>query len=217
MKDYIPRRDIELAAWSVNFVSQIESHAGEWDISAEEVNGLKTSFNDFASLLAQSDSPAKNSIITAKKNAAARKLIAGIRALAGFKLKNPAVTPAQRVSLGLRARDATVSVSPAPSTRPEFKIVVRDVRRLKFSFRDMGAAGHARPYGMSGALIAYAVLEAPPASVDALTGSVMATRTPYTLEFTEQERGKKLYAALCWQNKKGEKGPWSNIASAIIP
>ena len=217
MRDFIPRKNAELVAWSVNFVAQIEANAEQWDISAEEVNGLKASVNDFALLFAQSDSPAKSPIIRAQKNAAAKTLIAAIRALAGFKLKNPAITPSQRVALGLRAYAVGASVIPAPSTRPEFDIIVRDVRRLAVSFRAMGASGYARPYGASGAVIAYAVLDAPPVALGELTSSVLATRTPYMLEFSEEERGKRFYVALCWQNRKGEKGPWSNIASAIIP
>jgi hypothetical protein len=46
---------------------------------------------------------------------------------------------------------------------------------------------------------------------------VLATRTPHILEFTEEERGKTVYVAICWQNEKGEKGPWSEIESAIVP
>jgi hypothetical protein len=28
-------------------------------------------------------------------------------------------------------------------------------------------------------------------------------RTPHILEFTEEERGKTVYVAICWQNEKG--------------
>ncbi|MDR0695132.1 MAG: hypothetical protein LBF81_07535, partial [Prevotellaceae bacterium] len=65
--------------------------------------------------------------------------------------------------------------------------------------------------------IIYDVLDAPPAGVSALARNVLATRTPYILEFTDEERGKTVYVAICWQNEKGEKGPWSEIESAIIP
>ena len=66
-------------------------------------------------------------------------------------------------------------------------------------------------------MIAYAVLDAPPADQDALTRTALATRTPHVLEFTEEERGKTVYVAICWQNEKGQRGPWSEIESAIVP
>jgi hypothetical protein len=37
------------------------------------------------------------------------------------------------------------------------------------------------------------------------------------MEFEEDERGKTLYIALCWQNEKGQRGPWSNVQTTIIP
>jgi hypothetical protein len=43
------------------------------------------------------------------------------------------------------------------------------------------------------------------------------TRSPYTITFEEEERGKSVYIALRWQNKKGKKGPFTVIQSAIIP
>jgi hypothetical protein len=81
----------------------------------------------------------------------------------------------------------------------------------------MGSDSKAKPYGVNGAVIIYAVLDAPPADHSALTSSVLATRTPHILEFTEEERGKTVYVAICWQNEKGQKGPWSEIESAIVP
>ncbi|MDR1493008.1 MAG: hypothetical protein LBT05_09845 [Planctomycetaceae bacterium] len=63
----------------------------------------------------------------------------------------------------------------------------------------------------------FAVLDEPPKSVHELTRSVLATRTPHVFEFTDEERGKTVYFAICWQNEKGERGPFSEIASAIIP
>jgi hypothetical protein len=45
----------------------------------------------------------------------------------------------------------------------------------------------------------------------------LRTRTPHVLEFTEPQRGQTVYLALRWQNEKGEKGPWSEIQSTVIP
>ncbi|MDR3329013.1 MAG: hypothetical protein LBS63_02745, partial [Prevotellaceae bacterium] len=39
-----------------------------------------------------------------------------------------------------------------------------------------------------------------------LPNSALDTASPYTLDFTEAQRGKWVYACLAWQNPKGEKG-----------
>ncbi|MDR0753951.1 MAG: hypothetical protein LBF04_01010 [Prevotellaceae bacterium] len=217
MKDYIPYRDSELAAWSANFTAQISANAAAWEIPRDDVSELQTLTDAFATLHAQADSPAKNSIIVTEKNAARKALEAKIRSLVGFRLKNPVITDAERIAMGLHVRDTTPTPVPVPTSRPEIDLDVLDVRRLKVVFHDMGSKSKAKPYGVNGAVIVYAVLNAPPADVGALTRSVLATRTPHTLEFTEEERGKTVYVAICWQNEKGERGPWSEIESAIVP
>ena len=215
--DYIPKKDAELVPWSANFTAGVAANAGAWGIPPDEVSALQTADATFAALHAQADSPARTSIIVAEKNAARHTLETKIRELAGFRLRNPIITDAQRIALGLHVRDTTYTTVPVPKTRPELDVDVVDFRRLKVSFRDMGSSSKAKPYGVNGAVIVYAVLDTPPADPGALTRSVLATRTPYTLEFTEEERGKTVYVAICWQNEKGERGPWSEIESAIVP
>ncbi|MDR3351340.1 MAG: hypothetical protein LBN98_06865 [Prevotellaceae bacterium] len=217
MPDYIPQKDAELAAWSANFTAQVITNAPAWGISEDEVAELQNASNAFAALHAQADSPAKTAVIVAEKNAVRKTLVAKIRAIAGFRLKNPVLTGAQRTALGLHVRDTAPTTIPPPVTRPEPDIDVVDVRRLKVRFHDMGSESRAKPYGVSGAVIACAVLDAPPASPAALTRTALATRTPHVLEFTEEERGKRVYVAVCWQNGKGQRGPWSEIKSAIVP
>ncbi|MDR2469627.1 MAG: hypothetical protein LBD27_04005, partial [Tannerella sp.] len=188
-----------------------------WGIPTNEVIVLQTSNTTFATLHAQADSPARTAILVAEKNTARKALIKLIREMVGFRLKNPVITDAQRIALGLHVHDTTHSNIPVPVTRPELDIDVVDFRRLKVLFHDMGSSNKAKPYGVNGAVIAYAVLDAPPASPYALTSTVLATRTPHTFEFAEEERGKTVYIAICWQNEKGQRGPWSEIESAIVP
>jgi hypothetical protein len=215
--DYIPKKDSELVPWSANFTAEVAANAPTWGIPPNEVADLQAANDSFATLQVQADSPAKNAIIVAQKNAARSVLEEKIRGLAGFRLKNPIITDAQRIALGLHVRDTTYTTVTVPTTRPELDIDVVDFRRLKAAFHDQGSKSKAKPYGINGAVIVYAVLDTPPADVTALTRSVLATRTPYILEFTEEERGKTVYVAICWQNEKGQKGPWSEIESAIVP
>ena len=217
MKDYLPHKDSELVAWSANFTAGVAANASLWGITADEVAELQAADASFAALYAQVNSPARNAVVVTEKNTARGVLTAKIRGLAGFRLKNPVITDAQRIALGLHVRDTTWSSTVVPVSRPELDIDVVDFRRLKVSFRDMGSLRKAKPHGVNGAVIAYAVLEAPPADVGALTRSALATRTPHILEFSEPERGKTVYVALCWQNRKGENGPWSEIESAFVP
>jgi hypothetical protein len=216
-KDYIPQSDSKLVDWSANFCTKVSAKASIWGIPSEEVTVVQNASTLFASLHAQADSPSKTSVIVATKNAARKELVEKIRAMVNFRLKNPVITDAERIELGLHVHDTKPSTIKPPHTRPELDIDVVDFRRLAVNFRDMGSKGKARPYGVNGALIKQAVLNTPPADHNALTRTVLATRTPHILEFTEEERGKTVYVVICWQNEKGELGPWSEIESAIVP
>jgi hypothetical protein len=65
--------------------------------------------------------------------------------------------------------------------------------------------------------VIWGILDEPPADHSNLTSHTMASKTPHSLEFTEEDRGKRVYVALCWQNERGLTGAWSDIQSAIIP
>jgi hypothetical protein len=215
--DYLPRKDSELFMWTTNFTTVVAANASAWGIPSNEVSNLQNANNAFGLLLTKADSPEKTPYIIAQKNTARETLENIIRELVGFRLRNPIITDAQRVLLGLHVHDTTRTPVPVPTTHPEFNIEVFDVRRLKVAFHDMGSKSKAKPYGANGAVIVYAVLDTPPADVSFLAHSTLATRTPHTLEFTEEERGKKVYVAICWQNEKGQRGPWSAIQNTVIP
>jgi hypothetical protein len=215
--DYIPTKDVDLATWCANFTKHVTENAVLWSIPPEEVSELQTLSNSFIELQAQADSPSRNAIIVTNKKGARVKLVAKIRKLSSFRLKNPVITDAQRIAMGLHVHKTKYTKMSAPPTRPEIEFEVRDIRRLAVVFRDQGSASKAKPYGVVGAMIAYAVLDTPPASPDALTNNVLATRTPCILGFTEMERGKTVYIVACWQNRKGVKGPWSNIEKTVVP
>jgi hypothetical protein len=217
MPNYIPRKDVELVLWSVNFGAQIAKNAEAWNISSDEVVELQTVITSFASLQAMADSPSRTTVIVAKKNAARYSLEKKIRELVNFQLNNPVITSTERIAMGLHVRSGKYSTVSRPETRPELEIAIVDFRRLKIIFRNKGSINNAKPYMIIGAVIAYAILDAPPDSLDAFTRMELATRSPYILEFTEKERGRTVYIIICWQNKKGERGPWSEIVSAIVP
>jgi hypothetical protein len=217
MIDYIPSKESEFVLWSDNFCEHIAENAAAWGITEKEVKDLQTAVNSFTKLLMIVASPARNSVIVAEKDAARKTLIAKIRALVNFQLKNPVITNAQRIAMGLRPRKTGRTRISVSNIRPEIRIHVVDFRILKIFFHDAISGRKAKPYGIIGAVLAFAVLDTPPANCDDLTNKALATRSPYVLEFSKKDRGKTVYMAICWQNKRGEMGPWSEIISAVIP
>jgi hypothetical protein len=127
------------------------------------------------------------------------------------------VTTADLHNMNIPEVDTTRTPIGKPKTRPVFYIRVKDTRLLELPFQDQDSESRARPYGMNGAVISYAVLDHVPADVSELIRTELATRTPHRLNFTEEERGKTVYVALQWQNESGERGDPTEIQSTIVP
>lgn len=161
---------------------------------------------------------------TEGKNDARKSSEHTVRAFRNQYLEFDPVTNEDRTAMGIPNKDTTRTPIGVPQTRPEFDLKVKDIRQVNVDFWDQGSGataggGHskARPYGYSGAVINWLISDAAPARPEDLTGSALATHTPYTLSFSETDRGKTVYIALRWQNEKGEKGQFSEMQSTIIP
>jgi hypothetical protein len=75
----------------------------------------------------------------------------------------------------------------------------------------------AKPDGQHGMEMVWEIASEKPAHVRNLSHSAFDTRSPLTLEFDEEECGRTLWYAARWENTRGEKGPWSEILSIVIP
>ncbi len=56
----------------------------------------------------------------------------------------------------------------------------------------------------------------PPVDPSELTFLAVDTRTPYTTDFDGSDGGKQAHYMLRWVNTRGETGPWSETATAMI-
>jgi hypothetical protein len=70
---------------------------------------------------------------------------------------------------------------------------------------------------MHGAEARWVLSQTPPVDWSELQNSDFATRSPFRLTFEGHDRGKWLYFAVRWETNRGKKGPWTDIASCIVP
>jgi hypothetical protein len=138
----------------------------------------------------------------------------------GYLRNNPLVTDTDLLAMGLPQRTSGRTPSPVPSTAPAYtvKTPLAGVVELHY-FDDAGEESrkYAKPKGVHGVEIRWALLEEMTEDWETLTHSSFDTATPYRLTFDGTDRGKRLYFALRWENNTGQKGPWSPIGLAFIP
>jgi hypothetical protein len=130
---------------------------------------------------------------------------------------NDAMTDTIRKELRIPIHDTTPTPQPAPDSIPEVEVETPHPRTVRIKFRDEHAPRWGKPEHVHGLECLWRVMEERPVQVKDLQHSAFATRSPLELVFEEDERGKKVYFAVRWENGAGKKGLWSDIYSAIIP
>jgi hypothetical protein len=217
--DYIPRRDSLFNQWQDNLLSYIDPRRSEWNIP----DGLWAELTQLQSVwrttYARAENPeTRTSAAVLGKTEARDAYQAAIRMiLKAYITYNPFVSVADRANMQLPVHDTKPTPAPVPTTYPDFDLNSSIIRLLTVRFRDHGANTNAKPAGVHGAEIRYGFSDTPHPSPDTLLHSSFATSSPHSIEFSEAERGRRVYICLRWENTRGEKGPWSEVVMGIVP
>jgi hypothetical protein len=136
----------------------------------------------------------------------------------GYLKNNPLVTDEDLVNMGLPKHSSGGRTPPTPPTTiVEVTVDTSIPATIILNYRNKNEKGTAKPPRVHGVEIRYEILDEPPQDWEQLKNSSFDTRTPAKLVFKGEDRGKTVYFALRWENNVGEKGPWGEIYSAIIP
>jgi hypothetical protein len=221
-KDYLPRNDRQLLQWVINFLNRLSIILARLGFPLEVYDALQALRGDFEQKLDVAEAPStRTKGAIDDKNVAKKKLEKDLRAaVLRYLTYNPDVTDKDHDDLGLPIHKTTRTPAEVAKTYPIGRADTGMLRRVIIHFADQSAGeetSKAKPPGQHGAEIRWALSETPVVNVEDLTHSSFDTHTPFTLEFRGDERGKTIYFALCWENTRGEKGPYSPIISVIIP
>jgi hypothetical protein len=198
------KTNINLNVWGINvawFTGQIIPAKQAWE----------TAWANYQ------DPAQRTSLITFTKTEKRKVYEKLLRTLVQNLESNPLVTDDDRRAMSIVIRDTTRTPTKSPKSYPEFIINSATIRCLLILFWDFGSKSKAKPHGVHGAEIRWAILDHAPLSVEELVHSGFDTRSPFELMFEENERGKMVYFCLRWESTRGDKGPWSEIVMAIVP
>jgi hypothetical protein len=217
--DFIPKSDPVFLIWIKTLIAYLQTKFSLWGVPKAAVTEVNDLIPPFDSALALAENPATRTKVTVQAKKTARK---NLESKARILLKayvtyNPAVTDADRDVMGLPIHKTTHTPVHEPTTVPEAEVKLPSPGVVEIHFRDAGSKRKAKPKGIHGAEIAWAILSAPTTDWNELNHSTFDMRTPQRLTFDGTERGKTVYFALRWENTRGEKGPWSEIMNTIIP
>jgi hypothetical protein len=219
---YLPRPDRKFLAWVINFLKYLMGRLTQFNFPLTVYQRLEELRGTFAQLLELSEEPTTHTkVTTQEKNDARKALEKELRqAVAEYLTYNHLLTNADRQLLGLPVHKTTHTPVPPPGGKPDFTIEPLSGSRLAVHYHahdEEREAKNAKPFGVHGVEIAWAILDEAPKSYADLIHSTFDTRSPYIYQFDLGDAGRRFYCCLRWENTTGEKGPWSEIQSAIIP
>ena len=220
-KNYIPGNMAEFNNWFLNlhhYVGQKTAAAGGvWThIPHLELEALSAAFSDWENVYRDS---LTSGVVSApvRRRSARKKAEEVIRPFVRRHLHFKDVSDGERVDMGIPNYQKGRRQKAAVTEEVLCVLVTSAPRIVEAHFRVLGAGGKGKPLNYDGAVVLWDTLEDEPKQLSDLTHQALAARTPFTLTFGEEDRGKKLYMALAWQNSRGMVGNWGNILSTYIP
>lgn len=218
MADYIPGSDGSFDTWQGVFVTYVAANATALGVDPVDVALLSSARTSWTStFVAHGTAQASAQSARQSKDDSRDALESAIRALVRQMQSNPAVTDTQRQAMGITVYDATRTATASPTTRPVVTVDSSQRLRHVIAFVDEATpTKKAKPAGVMGAEIWVKIGDPAPTNPSELTFLSVDTRTPYTADFDGADGGKTAHYMLRWTNTRGEKGPWSETASATI-
>jgi hypothetical protein len=191
-----------------------DSPLGQWLDKA-----CTPAFNAYSSAtVAWLDEANRTILVTATFIMAEKAFLPLLREVYTLLKADPLVTDSDLEAMGLPKRSGNgITLHPAPTSFVESWVVLVGPGVLEIVYRNQGSLKKAKPRGIHGAEMAWGFLDAHPVDVSELHNSLLSTKTPITLRFEGHDRGKILYFSLRWENTTGQKGPWNDIQSTVIP
>jgi hypothetical protein len=217
--DYIPESDGKFLVWDKKLFAEVELNAAEWNLNPESwahINPPLIMKYEIALGKAQNQNRGKADVFA--KNEARNILKKETRQYVNEFLKyNSQISNDERKRIGLPVYDRKLTPVGTPETLPAVMVKYLAPGVLEFNVTDSKSGRKAKPAGIHGFELKWAILDAAPKKWEQLAYSSFATHTPLRLSFDGEERGKMLYFALRWENTRGVKGPWTEIRNTIIP
>jgi hypothetical protein len=228
MPDYIPRREASLVPW----VNQMSTVVGDWYVRqgidnklVNEVLVLREAFNEAYAASVAADAAARAA--TAAKDEARASLLAAVRQLAQQAQHEPDMDNSVRVDAGLTARKTTRTRTSVPRVAPLVSAapVERFVHELRLVVEGEAAGSSgaavrkAKPKGVQRAEVYRAIAQPGSTAIpadDAFVYVDSVSDAVHRMTLDGQAVGKQAYYKVRYVSSRGQRGPWSNVASATV-
>ncbi|MDR1372368.1 MAG: hypothetical protein LBJ17_04475, partial [Dysgonamonadaceae bacterium] len=139
-----------------------------------------------------------------------------VRKLHSFVSGNPVITDSDLEKMGFpKHSSGGHAPSPVAEHAPFIRARADEARTVGFHY-GASESSRSKPEGQHGIEVIHEISDTKP-ELEQMTRSDFDTHTPLKITFHDSERGKTLWFAGRWENTRGQKGPFGEIQSVIIP
>jgi hypothetical protein len=120
------------------------------------------------------------------------------------------------VELGLHVPSDTHTPWPKPTEIPSTTVKTPAIRKAEIWFKGVNAERWGRLEKTTNIRCQYLIGGPPPTRISDLLHTKTAAHNPIEFEFEEDQRGLRVYFAVCWEAGPDKCGPWSEIFVFVI-
>jgi hypothetical protein len=216
--DYIPRKDADFNQWQKDFYVYLTANLSKFSLSTTTLSALTPKKTAWDAKYAIAEAASTRTSVTVLDKTEAREAYeAELRKfISEYLTYNHLVMDTDRRSMGLPVHKTSRTPVPKPDKFPIYRIDSTTIRILRVFFWDGESESKAKPFGVHGVEGKW-VFSDTPVDPETMPHSTFDTHSPFELTFRDEQRGKTVWLCLRWENTRGEKGPWSEVISAIVP
>lgn len=215
---YIPDKQEDQATWALNFTTKITASPTTYGLTAPDAVTIAGAVNPFLAALAVATTPATRTSVTVNtKDTTRANMLLICRQFAQQIVKNPGVTDANKIALGLNPGPTGPTPIPAPVTEPILGLV--KMTHLSGQFRASDSATpdvRAKPFGAVAMELWRFIGTTTPVGPEDATFNGLVTKQPFVQSFDAGDVTKKVWLWGRWVTRTGLVGPWSTALQTII-
>jgi hypothetical protein len=204
----------------INFITYLEdsSVVSRLGLDATRIAALRGEIDAYRNACTLADSPNAGKADRLDRREKAKSVGKSVRHYVNVALRfNENMTDEDRVRLGLTVPDTAATPEANPDEYPEIEADTSVMRRVRCKFlnREHRVAKPPHVHGIE--LRSGFIPDGEKPSLTHLLNSSFSTRALTTMDFTDEDRGRRLGLCARYENNIGGKGPFGPIVVVFIP
>jgi hypothetical protein len=201
--------------WVIVLADTDKIAAYGWDqAECTEVSGKISAFLTARSMYEVDNSTMKR----LAKDEAKEEAVDAMRDFANSSVRfNKKMDDPAKLAMGIHPKNTTPTTHGTPTSQPD-TVVENSINHFEHKIRVINheTGGASKPTDAYGVRYAWQVGGNRPVSGGDLPKTKFSRRTNLTVTHTEADKGKPCWYATCYENGKGDMGPWSPVEEAFI-